>query len=412
MLAHMTSRPSSLLPALLLLAACPDDGASTATATAPSSSATLSTGSTAPDTGASTDAGTGTTASPPTSSDVTSEPLATSSSGEASTDSTGAAATTSTTTTTDSTAADTDTTAAGTGTSASTGMMVECSDKPGVLAGDEVVIAPEFAGLYTTYELGPVSGIDPNARLGGCVISFDDPNTLLIAGDSESPAGTLYSIGVERGNCEHIVAFTGQAVAVADTPYIDANLVYVKSGLLLYSEWPVNNISQLLPGAAAPARTTALDPLGVANSIGGLGFVPPGFADEGGMRLLSWSGGQWNHLDRQPDGELFTLSNPQQTAVLPNGPGGFAYIPKGSPGFDEAHIIVSEWSTNTVGVYQADAQGDPIVATRKDFFTAFPRPWGAYFEPLTGDFIFLTWGAGVDRVYIVQGFKAPPPIPQ
>ena len=33
-------------------------------------------------------------------------------------------------------------------------------------------------------------------------------------------------------------------------------------------------------------------------------------------------------------------------------------------------------------------------------------------QRVTGDFIFLTWGAGVDRMYIVQGFKAPPPIPQ
>jgi hypothetical protein len=406
---------------LLLLAACPDDGASTDTNTAPSTS-TLSTGPTASSTATDTGASTGTTATPPTGGDATSEPVSTGSSGPTGADSTGEPAL-STSTTTGTTAADTtaaDTTAAGTSTAgtstggegSSTGMMVECSDKPGKLAGPEVVIAAEFAELYTTYELGPVPGIPADARLGGCVISYDDPNTLLIAGYSEAPNGKIYKIGVERGNCDHIVGFTGQAAAVADTPYIDANLIYVKSGLLLYSEWPVNNISQLLPGANAPARTTDLDPLGVANSIGGLGFVPPGFVDEGGMRLLSWPGGQWNHLERQPDGELFTLSNPKQTAVLPNGPGGFAYIPEGSPGFDVDHLIVSEWSTDTVGVYEVDPQGDPAAPTRKDFFTAFPRPWGAYFEPLTGDFIFLTWGAGVDRLYIVQGFKAPPPLPQ
>ncbi len=407
-----SSCSSLLFVALLLLAACPDEGAPGVTDTAPSTGATLgATVATASDPGEPTGTGAGTTAAPPTSTDVTGASLGTSGTGPTSADTTG----TTSATTSGTTSGTTGTTAAATGTAgegSTTGMMVECSDKPGKVAGGEVVLAPEFADLYTTYELGPVPGIPEDARLGGCVISFDDPNTLLIAGYSESAIGRIYSIGVERGNCDHIVAFNGVAGIVASTPYIDANLIYVKSGLLLYSQWPVNQLSQLLPGANMPARTTELDPLGVANSIGGIGFVPPGFVDAGGMRLLSWPGGEWNHLEREPDGELFTLSNPKQTAVLQHGPGGFAYIPKGSPGFEQDHLIVSEWSTDTVGVYQVDAQGDPVPPSRKDFFTAFPRPWGAYFEPVTGDFIFLTWGAGIDRMYIVQGFEAPPPIPQ
>ncbi len=313
------------------------------------------------------------------------------------------------------TATSTGDTGPGTGTTAgpdTTTGMADCGDTPPILAGPEVVIAPAFADLYTTYDLGPVPGIPADARLGGAVIQFDDPSSLLIAGYSEAANGQLYRVGVERGACDHIVAFSGQAVAIASTPYIDANLIYVQSGLLFYSEWPVNNLSQLLPGAAAPSRTTALTPLGVVSSIGGIGFVPPAYASAGEMRLLSWSGGEWAHLERQPDGELFTVSAPVQTAVLPNGPGGFAYVPEGSPGFVSNHIIVSEWSTNTVGVYQTNAAGDPDAATRADFFTTFPRPWGAYFEPLTGDFVFLTWGAAIDRVYVVQGFMTPPPIPQ
>ncbi len=393
---------------LSLLAACPDDGDDTRTSATQSSTPTtvtmtgssgevVSTGTTGVPTtsAASTDASGSATSTTGTMTGGTSETSDTSTTGTTGT--TGAVDTTTTGTTTD---------------ASSTGEPVVCSDKPGKPAGPEVQIAPAFAGSYTTYELGPVPGIPADARLGGCVIAYDDPNSLLIAGYSEAANGQLYRIGVERGNCDHIVAFTGDAVSVASTPYIDANLIYVKSGLLFYSEWPVNQLSQLLPGAAAPARTTALAVLGVANSIGGIGFVPPGYVDEGGMRLLSWAGGEWAHLDRQPDGELFTVSGAVTTATLPNGPGGFAYVPKGSPAFDVDHLIVSEWSTNTVGTYEVDAQGDPVVATRKDFFTAFPRPWGAYFEPQTGDFMFLTWGAGVDRVYIVQGFEPPPPLPQ
>lgn len=409
----MSLRPSSLsLALLLLLTACPDDG--DGDDTNPSSTSPTATNPTAVTV---TGTGTATDTSEPTTTPTSDGPT-TITAGTVASDASTAPVDTTTTAPTNTTTSDptntTTTDPSGTTTpgDTTTGGMVDCSDQPGKLAGPEVVIAPEFAELYTTYELGPVPGIPADARLGGCVIAHDDPDTLLIAGYSEAANGQIYKIGVERGNCEHIVAFSGQATSIASTPYIDANLIYVASGLLFYSEWPVNNLSQILPGQAAPARTTNLGPLGVANSIGGIGFVPPGFVDAGGLRLLSWSGGQWYHMDRQPDGELFTVSAPQQTATLPNGPGGFAYVPKGSPGFDVDHVIVSEWSTDTVGVYQADAQGDPSVPTRKDFFTAFPRPWGAYFEPLTGDFMFLTWGAGVDRIYIVQGFKAPPPIPQ
>ncbi len=293
-------RPSPVL-LLSLLAACPDDGDDTRTSATQSSTPTTvtmtgSSGEVVP---------TGTTGAPTTSAASTdASGSATSTTGPL-TDGTSGTSDTSTSTTGTTGAVDTTT---GTTDASSTGEPVVCSDKPGKPAGPEVQIAPAFAGSYTTYELGPVPGIPADARLGGCVIAYDDPNSLLIAGYSEAANGQLYRIGVERGNCDHIVAFTGDAVSVANTPYIDANLIYVKSGLLFYSEWPVNQLSQLLPGAAAPARTTALAVLGVANSIGGIGFVPPGYVDEGGMRLLSWAGGEWAHLDRQPDGELFTVS--------------------------------------------------------------------------------------------------------
>lgn len=336
---------------------------------------------------------------------------ATSSTTASVTGSTGTTAATSTDT--DDTDTGTTATSTTTGTTGTTsGGMMNCTDLPPVPAGPEVVIAPEFAEFYQTFELGQVPGIPPAARLGGCVISNEDPNIFFIAGDSEAAAGKIYAIEVVRGDCDHIVGFKGTATAIADTPYVDANLLLVESGLMFYTAWPVNQISQLLPGAMAPAVTTEMDLLGVESSVSGLGFVPPGFTDPGGLRTITWPGGKWYHLDRAPSGDVFTLSNPQQTAVLPHGPGGFAYVPKGSPGFMVDHLIVSEWSADTVGVYAVDAQGDPVPATRKDFYTTFPGPWGAYFEPLTGDFIFLTWGIGNDRVYIVQGFEPPPPIPQ
>ncbi len=279
-------------------------------------------------------------------------------------------------------------------------------------AGPDVVLAPPFAGLYQAYDLGPVPGAPAGTLLGGCVIKHDDTNTLLIAVESERPSGAIYAIGVQRDACGHIVGFDGIGTPFAATPYVDANLVYGPNHVLFYTEWPQNKLDQLLPGASSPALTTDLAALGVGGGgPGGLGFVPPGLPAAGGLRIITWSAGYWYHLDYVADGSTFAISNPVQTATLPNGPGGFAYVPAGSPGFAAQSIIVAEWSQDSVAVYDSDPQGDPVETTRRPFFSTFPRPWGAYFEPVTGDFLFLTWGSGTaDRVYVVQGFSKPPSV--
>ena len=126
-------------------------------------------------------------------------------------------------------------------------------------------------------------------------------------------------------------------------------------------------------------------------------------------------GDKGNYTATVPAGNLLSVTGVTPTVTLPNNPGGFAYVPAGSPGFAAQSIIVAEWrqsghADDRVAVYEADAQGDPIIATRREFMSAFPRPWGAYFEPVTGDYLFLSWGLGTDRVYVVQGFVPPPPV--
>lgn len=287
-----------------------------------------------------------------------------------------------------------------------------CLDTPPVPAGVEAVLAADYDGLYTAYDLGTVPGMPPG-HLGGCVVKYDDPNTLLLAGDSETATGGIYAIQVERGPCGHIVGFVGTASLVATTEYVDANLVYGPTNVLFYTQWPTNRLSQLLPGSSSPDATLEANTIGIAagSSVSGFGFVPPNLASAGEPRTVTWSAGEWFRMTLSGAGPTYTLSNAVQTQTLPNGPGGFAYIPAGSPGFDAQSLIVAEWSTNTVATYQVDEQGDPMVGTRKDFFTTFPRPWGAYFEPSTGDFLFLTWGSLPDHVYVVQGFAPPPPPP-
>ncbi len=293
-----------------------------------------------------------------------------------------------------------------------------CTDTPIKPAGSEATIAAEYAPHYTAYELGAVPGVP--GPLGGCAIDPNDPNRLLIAGESEQATAAIYAIKVKRGDCKHITGFDGTATLVASAPNVDANLVFTAKGLLLYTRWPTVGFGELLPGATSPSREIDLKALGMAGGgAGGLGFVPPGLDAEGELRAVTWPEGVFHHLYTEPDGNLLHVggAQPAQPEVkLEGGPGGFAYVPAGSPGFPEQRLVVAEWDVNSVATYAVDQSGDPIASTRKAFFTSFPRPWGAYFEPLTGDFIFLTWGANGsfgadDRVYIVQGFTPPPPPP-
>ena len=47
---------------------------------------------------------------------------------------------------------------------------------------------------------------------------------------------------------------------------------------------------------------------------------------------------------------------------------------------------------------------------REGKYTFDAAPERVWFEPVTGDYLFLSWGTGNDQMYIVQGFKPPPPL--
>jgi hypothetical protein len=280
-------------------------------------------------------------------------------------------------------------------------------------------MTPEYASLYRTYDLGIVPGIPATSHIGGCVLKFDDPNTLLLAVNAEAPNGAIRAVHLKRDDCGHIVGFEPVTEAVAETPYIDANLIYGPNRVLFYSMWPEMKVGQLLPDASAPVRISDLAALGMPGQDagdrgpGGIGFVPPSIAGAvGELRAVTWPQGHWNKISYAPDGAQFSLNAVSRIVKLENGPGGFAYIPAGSPGFPKQSIIVSEWSADQVASYEVDAQGDPIVSTRTTVFSAFPKPWGAYFDPVSGDYLFLTWKGPPDRIFSVQGFAPPPPVPR
>ncbi len=281
---------------------------------------------------------------------------------------------------------------------------------PAPAAGADVVMAAPFTASYKAYVLGAVPGVpDP---LGGCVIAATDPNTLYVAGNSENANGAIYSIKVSRDACGHITGFVGTATSLGSMPYVDANLVYGPSNVLFYTEWPTYGLAQLLPGATSASLDVTLQM--DAGSAGGLGFVPPSLTAAGELRASSWpngGAGGWFHVPySSSDGGLFAIGTPTQTATVTEG-GGFAYVPSGSPQFSNPAMLMAEWNGGKVAAYDVDPQGDPIASSRRDFFSTFPKPWGAYFEAVTGDYLFLSWGVSPDQVYVVQGFSKPPPPP-
>ena len=388
----------------LLTGGCGDDGgrADSGLSAAPTMVSVGPTGSEAPETGAPTTSG-----STGGATDVLETGEATSTS--AAPTSTGAGDTSTTTVTT-------------TGTSTGDTTTGEaCNDVLPVPAGPEAVLADEYKPYYTAYDLGtvPKAGGGVLPRLGGLVISPLDPLTAYVIGPSEVPESQLHVIQVERGPCGHIIGFKGEAQLVLTAGYLDL-MVNGPKGVAFVSHYPTRMLSQYVPGAQGLASTVDLGALGMPDiySPGGINFVPPGYPDAGQLRLAGFKidhngASGWYRATIDYKGPAYAITGLTKTVDVPNGPGGFAYIPIGSPLFAEQRIIMTEWNSapQAVSSYAVDAAGDPIPGSRKPFFTSFVNPWGSYFEPETGDYIFLQWENQPDHVYIVQGFVPPPPLP-
>lgn len=93
--------------------------------------------------------------------------------------------------------------------------------------------------------------------------------------------------------------------------------------------------------------------------------------------------------------------------IIGGGPEGAVYVPTGSPLFDTPTVLVSEYGSDRISAYEVDANGDPVVGTRVDFITGLSNPEGAVIDPVTGDFLFSTFGAGNDIIR-VTGFIPEP----
>jgi hypothetical protein len=268
-------------------------------------------------------------------------------------------------------------------------------------------IEPPFNQSYTLHRLGAPPGVP--SQFGGLTLKAGTTDRLLIGGAANSVSGALYEIGLVRDAQGHITGFSGQATRYADAQYNDGGVAYGPDGVLFLARWPVNQLGQTTAGSAVTDKVIEMAGLNVASSLASLAFVPAGQPGAGSLKLASYSGGQWYDAAVEPDGNgTFNLTGvtPVTASLLPGGVEGFVYVAPGSPHFAGPSLLVSEYGADFVAAYDVDLNGDPIVASRRVFVSGLVNPEGAFLDPLTGDYLFSTFG-GANQVVVVRGFAPP-----
>ena len=286
--------------------------------------------------------------------------------------------------------------------------MLALAGLPAGSASGQTPVAP-FDGSYTVHDLGQVPGVPDS--LGGVTFKAGTTDRLLIGGQANAAAGALYEVGVVRDASGHIIGFSGTATRFADAAYNDGGVTYGPGGVLFLARWPQNELGQTKPGSAITDKVIPLTPLGIESSLASMQFVPPGQPGAGSLKLASYRGGAWYDADVVPDGTgTYDLANVREIvdSRIAGGPEGFVYVPTGSPRFSGPSLLVSEYGVDEVAAYQVDGNGDPVIATRRSFISGLDGAEGALLDPVTGDFLFSTFGGG-SRVVAVRGFRAPPP---
>ena len=131
--------------------------------------------------------------------------------------------------------------------------------------------------------------------------------------------------------------------------------------------------------------------------MGGLAFVPVEMPGAGRLKITSTTRNVWYDATVTLDGSgTYTISrNPGVGVNLGAGvgPEGIVYVPPGSPLFPICQRPRSGVRARRASPsYQVNANGDPITSTRRTFISGLQNAEGAAVDPLTGDFLFSTFG--------------------
>jgi hypothetical protein len=276
------------------------------------------------------------------------------------------------------------------------------------LSGHSQTLTPEFVTAgYTLTDLGSVDQLP--SRYGGLTIRPEQPNTLYICGYANDSPGKLYTVGLIRDAVtQHITGFSGSAVFYADAPDNDGGLFFAPNGTLLFTRYSMNHLGQILPDNTYV--TTSLTEFGVSSSVGSIILVPSGYPGAGNMIIASYNAAILYNVPYTIDGSgLYIFSNKtEEVSVtgIANGPEGIAYIPPGSLAFPNLSMAVSSYGDGTVVVFEVGTEGLPVASSARVMVTGLTGAEGALIDPVTGDFLFSTFGGG-DKVIRIAGFVAP-----
>ncbi|MBI2571342.1 MAG: hypothetical protein HYV63_30415 [Candidatus Schekmanbacteria bacterium] len=286
-------------------------------------------------------------------------------------------------------------------------------------AAPALTIDPYYANYYSVTSIGSVPGLP--TQYGG--LTFLDENTILIGGHANSSSGRLYTIAVVRGTDSHITGFSGTALQYGGAAsgigdYNDGGVAFGPGGVLFLGRWPKNEIGQVKPGTTDDEDQLAAGPEGAASSVSSVNFVPSGFGGAGRVKVMCWEAGQWYAATFSPDGSgtfnigPYTMVDLDPTVAgnqaVSGGPEGFVYIRAGNALFAVNSMLISEYTAGAVGAYEVDGNGNPLVNTRRTFMSDLTGAEGATIDPVTGDFLFSTFGGG-NQIAVVQGFLRPVP---
>jgi hypothetical protein len=256
-------------------------------------------------------------------------------------------------------------------------------------------LQPPYSSSYTLVSLGP------GGQEGFGAITFLNPSTLLL-GNGEG--GFIYSIPVTRGSNGHVTSL-GTATLYASVQ-VDAGLEIGPGGVLFARAEGSSTLYEFLPGSMSPNLTVNLTTYGdPSDGVGTLQFVPSGFPGAGVLKMPDFESGAWYDVALAANGS----GTYNVTAVTgPNGtpnpyPQGIFYVPLGSPQFSSPSVLVNQYYTGPIRAYAVDSDGNPMGSGAPFIASAGLEPWGAAFDPLTGDMFFTTFDPS--DVYEVQGFS-------
>jgi len=269
-------------------------------------------------------------------------------------------------------------------------------------------LTPEFVTAgYTLTDLGSIDGLP--TQYGGLTIRPEQPDILYIGGSANYGSGALYTVPLIRDpETFNITGFGGAAEAYTLTPNIDGGVYFAPNGTLLFTRYSMNEIGQILPDQTY--TSTPLNPLGVSSSVGSLAFVPSGYPGAGNLIVSSYSASVLYQIPFTIGGSgLYSFSGQSaevSVAETSSGPEGIAYIPSGSLAFPNPSMAISSYDLGKVVVFEVGNHGLPVNETAREMLTGLTGAEGALIDPVTGDFLFSTFGGG-NKVVRISGFKAP-----